>query len=88
MKRFDSGIVLIIKPSNGKLGPFEIKIIEIFTYSDTWGDYEDEININVDGLPTFRVPVQVQVEGLPVFYPACRNLIRKTPILRLVCIMN
>lgn len=74
--------MLITKPFSGELGPFEIKTIEIYAYSDTWGDYEDEININVDGLPSFQIRVQVEVQDLPVSYPVCRNLVRKTPILK------
>ncbi|XP_043471184.1 uncharacterized protein LOC122504248 [Leptopilina heterotoma] len=82
IKQNESGIVVLTKPSCGKLEPFEIKTIHIFAYADTWGEYNEEVSINIIGLEQFTFNVQIQVEDLPISYPICRNLLSKHPFLR------
>lgn len=82
MKQKKSGIVVLTKPSCGKLEPFEMKTIHIYAYADTWGEYNEEISINIIGLEEFTFSVRIQVEDLPISYPICRNLPSTRPFLR------
>ncbi|XP_024941089.1 uncharacterized protein LOC107267982 [Cephus cinctus] len=81
-KQAGSGVVLVIYPLHGGLGPYEAIKINILAYADTWGTYTDEVTVNIIGLPIYTFGVCVQVTQSPICYPICRSLKQKYPLIR------
>lgn len=62
----DLGAAFLLQPSSGTLQPFGEQVIVVTSYSNMWGQYNDNIVSCVGDLKPFNIPISMTVHGCPL----------------------
>jgi len=60
------GIAFLCEPSKGSLKAYSQVIITVTAFNDICGLFEDNLNIEIKGMPVFRFPIEVDIKGTPI----------------------
>ncbi|KAJ9577801.1 hypothetical protein L9F63_005620, partial [Diploptera punctata] len=80
--RKEEGIVIASEPSTGELGPYEVAVVNIWVYADTWGTYYDKLTCHITGLAPYIIDLEAHITGFPLSFPMSYGNIQNKTILR------
>ena len=66
----NKGIALTCEPSFGNLSANKSVEIKVTLYNDICGIFNDNLVINVEGLPKTIIPIKIKVTGSPIMLAA------------------
>ncbi|EGR30591.1 hypothetical protein IMG5_128580 [Ichthyophthirius multifiliis] len=62
----NKGFAILCEPSKAKLSSYDTSLIKVTLFNDISGIQQDTLNINIQGLPLMKVPINIQVIGSPI----------------------
>lgn len=62
----DKGIAVVCEPNAGQLKAYESIEITLTVYNDICGKFQDDLKIEINGLPPKKFPISIQVTGSPI----------------------
>ncbi|KAI8513172.1 Deleted in lung and esophageal cancer protein 1, partial [Branchiostoma belcheri] len=76
------GAAFLVQPAAGVLMPFHTVTVEITSYSDIWGQYQDHLICKVKDLAPVSIPVRMTVVGCPLNFQMTAAFRDQQPVVR------
>ncbi|XP_019622348.1 PREDICTED: deleted in lung and esophageal cancer protein 1-like [Branchiostoma belcheri] len=76
------GAAFLVQPAAGVLMPFHTVTVEITSYSDIWGQYQDHLICKVKDLAPMSIPVRMTVVGCPLNFQMTAAFRDQQPVVR------